>query len=134
MKGFWIVMSILFAIFLTLYISQAIGYYDYEQYKKVELTSEKIAEFEQDIKDGKEIDIKDYLENVNIDYNNSASKAGLKLSSSIKKYVRTGIDGTLSFFFFITWRLNNVYYEKKQGSSIIYIKRRYYGRYETRRK
>lgn len=98
MKAFWIVITILFAIFLTLYISQAIGYYDYEQYKKVELTSEKIAEFEQDIKDGKEIDVKDYIENVNIDYNNNASKAGLRLSSSIKKYVRSGIDGTLSFF------------------------------------
>ncbi|HHT38622.1 MAG TPA: hypothetical protein GXZ95_04325 [Mollicutes bacterium] len=98
MRGFLIMLTILFAIFLTLYISQAVGYYDYEQYKKVELTKEKIAQFEQDIKEGKQIDVNTYLENVKVDYNNNASKTGLKLSTAIKKYVRSGIDGTLAFF------------------------------------
>jgi hypothetical protein len=98
MKKFWIVLSILFAIFLTLYVSQATGYYDYEQYKKVTLTKDRIAQFEQDVKDGKKINVEDYLENVDIDHNNNASKAGLKISDTIKKYVRAGIDGTLSFF------------------------------------
>jgi hypothetical protein len=98
MKTFWIVLSLLFAIFLTLYISQATGYYDYEQYKKVEITNDKIAQFEQDVKDGKEIKVENYLDNVQTDYNNNASRAGMKISSTIKKYVRSGIDGTLSFF------------------------------------
>jgi hypothetical protein len=98
MKAFWIVLSILFAIFITLYISQATGYYDYEQYKKVTLTNEKIAEFERDVKDGKKINVDDYLENVTTDYNNNASKTGLKISQTIKKYVRSGIDGTFAFF------------------------------------
>jgi hypothetical protein len=98
MKTFWIVLSLLFAIFLTLYISQATGYYDYEQYKKVEITNDKIAQFEQDVKDGKEIKVENYLDNVKTDYNNNASRVGMKISSTIKKYVRGGIDGTLSFF------------------------------------
>ena len=98
MKAFWITVSLLFAVFITLYISQATGYYDYEQYKKVELTKDKIAEFENDVKAGKEIKIENYLDSVQTDYNNSASKTGLKISNTIKKYVRTGINGTLSFF------------------------------------
>ncbi|MDD2469387.1 MAG: hypothetical protein PHI22_00380 [Bacilli bacterium] len=97
MKTFWIILSLLFAIFITLYISQATGYYDYEQYKKVELTKDKIALFEQDVKDGKPVDINNYLENVTYDYNNNVSKTGLRLSSMIKKHVRSGIDGVLSF-------------------------------------
>ena len=98
MKGFWIGLSILFAIFMTLYISQATGYYDYEQYQKTELTKEKIAQFEQDVKDGKEIQVENYLESVDTDYNNKASKAGLKISSTIQKYVKSGINMTLTFF------------------------------------
>jgi hypothetical protein len=97
MKTFWIVLSLLFAVFMTLYISQATGYYDYEQYKKVELTKDKIAEFEQDVKDGKEIKIEKYLQNVKTDYNNSASRAGIQFSNTISKYVKSTINGTLSF-------------------------------------
>jgi ABC-type dipeptide/oligopeptide/nickel transport system permease component len=98
MKTFWITLSLLFAIFLTLYISQATGYYDYEQYKKTELTEEKIAQFEQDIKDGKEININNYMSSVQTDYNNKISSAGLKVSSTINKYVKSGINGVLAFF------------------------------------
>lgn len=98
MKAFWIALALLFAIFMTLYISQATGYYDYEQYKKVELTEEKIAEFERDVKEGKEIKIENYLDSVTYDYNNKASKTGLKISGTIKKYVKSGINGALSFF------------------------------------
>ncbi|MDD2203311.1 MAG: hypothetical protein PHT75_01860 [Bacilli bacterium] len=98
MKGFWIGLSILFAIFMTLYISQATGYYDYKQYQKTELTKEKIAQFEQDIKDGKNIKIENYLESVETNYNNNASKAGLQISNTIQKYVKSGINATLTFF------------------------------------
>lgn len=98
MKTFWIMLSILFAVFMTLYISQATGYYNYEQHKRTELTKEKIAEFEQNVKEGKEIRVEDYLDNIKYDYNNSASKAGIKISKTIKEVVKTGIDKTLSFF------------------------------------
>ena len=54
-KIFKSVLMILFIIFISLYISQSSGYYEYEQYKKVELTKEQIKKFEQDIKDGKKV-------------------------------------------------------------------------------
>ncbi len=98
MKAFYIIISLLFAVFITLYISQATGYYDYEQYKKTELTKEKIEQFERDVADGKNVDIKNYLENVKVDYSNTASNTGLKISNTITKYVKSGVSGTLFFF------------------------------------
>jgi YbbR domain-containing protein len=98
MKTFYIIISLLFAVFITLYISQATGYYNYEQYKKTELTKDKIEQFERDVADGKNVDIKDYLENVKVDYSNTASNTGLKISNTITKYVKSGVNGTLFFF------------------------------------
>lgn len=96
MRMFIIMLSILFAIFITLYISQTTGYYNYEQYKKTELTKEKIAEFERDLKEGKEIKIDNYINKTEVNYNNNASLMGLKISNTIKKYMKKGIDGTLT--------------------------------------
>ncbi len=98
MRAFWITLAILFAIFITLYISQATGYYEFEQYKKTELTKEKIEQFEKDVKEGKDIKIENYMETVKTDYNNKATKIGIKMSNTIKKWVKGGIEGTMSFF------------------------------------
>ena len=62
---------LLLMTFITLYISQATGYYEYEQSRKTAFTEEQIRKFEQDVKDGKEIDINTYLENTNKDYQNN---------------------------------------------------------------
>ena len=96
-KGFRFTLILLFCIFMTLYISQATGYYDYQQYRRVELTEEKIKQFEQDVKDGKNIDIQDYLNDTERNYNNGISQTGLKLSNFIKDNVRKGINETFKF-------------------------------------
>lgn len=81
---------ICFIIFLTIYISQATGYYEYSQYKKKELTEEEIKKFEQDIKDGKEIDIESYIPKEK-NYQNKISQAGLLVSEKIGEYTVKGI-------------------------------------------
>lgn len=73
-------MILLFS-FTTLYIASYNGYYDYTNNKKVILTNEKIKEFEQDILDGKEIDIKDYIVKVE----NNDKRLGLKISLFIEE-------------------------------------------------
>ncbi len=88
-RRFWFVM---FLIFLTLYISQASGYYEYEISKKSTFTTEQIKKFEQDIKDGKNIDIQEYMENTNKNYQNKLSKMALSLSETISKYTKLGIE------------------------------------------
>ncbi|MBE6138240.1 MAG: hypothetical protein E7173_00660 [Firmicutes bacterium] len=85
-------MFFLFLLFLTLYLSQATGYYEYEQSRKTAFTEEQIKQFEQDVKDGKEIDVNSYLENTNKNYQNNISKATLSISEAISKYMKLGIE------------------------------------------
>lgn len=79
--------------FLTLYLSQATGYYEYEQHRKSTFTSDQIKQFESDVAAGKKVDINDYLENANKDYSNKVSDLGYNVSDSIGKYVKMGIEG-----------------------------------------
>lgn len=91
-KAFRWTIFFLFIAFLTLYISQATGYYEYEQSRKTAFTKEQIKQFEQDVKDGKEIDVTAYLENTNKNYQNNISKATLNISEAISKYTKLGIE------------------------------------------
>ena len=88
------IFTILFVIFVTIYISQATGYYEYELHKKSELTKEQIQKFEKDVKEGKKVDLKKYSEYNKKDYSNKFSKAGNKFSNFTSKYVKKGIEGT----------------------------------------
>ncbi|HHW68965.1 MAG TPA: hypothetical protein GX747_01310 [Tenericutes bacterium] len=87
---FWV----LFISFCALYISQATGYYEYELHKKVIFTEEQIKKFENDVKNGANIDINDYLKNQNKYYQNNTSKLGLNISNFIGKNVKNGIKKT----------------------------------------
>lgn len=86
---------VLFITFVTLYISQSTGYYEYEQAKKTAFTKEQIEKFEQDVKDGKEIDINQYLDNTNKNYQNNLSSFTLNVSEKISKYTKMGIEKLL---------------------------------------
>ena len=91
-KVFYWFIFILLITFITLYISQATGYYEYEQSRKTAFTEEQIKQFEQDVKNGKEIDINDYLENTNKNYQNNISRLSLNVSEGIGKYAKIGIE------------------------------------------
>src|SRR5574344_528768 len=81
---------ILISTFLVIYLSQATGYYAYANYEKTNLTEEGIKHFEQDVADGKKIDVNNYLNN-KVDYSTKLSSAGLKISNTIGKYIKDGI-------------------------------------------
>lgn len=98
---FWLVLSCLFFVFLAYYIAFESGYYEANVSRKSKITEEKIQEFEQDVKDGKEIDVKDYVENNYIDYSSKVSKVGSSLSQGIDQFMDTG----LSDFFNLLGRL-----------------------------
>lgn len=95
-KIFSKILFILFLAFLTLYVSQAAGYYEYQNSKKTSFTQEQIEKFEQDVKDGKEIDVEDYLVNTNKDYQNKLSNSALTISETISKYTKSGIEKIFS--------------------------------------
>lgn len=93
---FQIIFIIIFISFLTLYFSHNSGYFEYEQYKKTSFTKEQIEKFEQDIKDGKDVDITNYLDNNEADYSNKVSTLGLNLSKGIEKTIKGGLNKVIN--------------------------------------
>ena len=58
MKGknvFRILMLTIFVLFTTIYIMQALGYYEYSNRKTNQLTEDAVKQFESDLKAGKKI-------------------------------------------------------------------------------
>lgn len=90
-RHFWRTLTIMIIIFSALYIAMESGYYDTKLGMRVELTEEKIKEFENDIKNGKEIDVKDYLKEDFKDYSNKVSRAGMGVAGSTEKFMTKGI-------------------------------------------
>lgn len=86
-KIFKILLLVLIILFIAIYISDINGYYAYSNYQRSLITEEGIKQFENDVKDGKEIDIKNYVKEDN-DYENNISKTSLQISDTIGKYIR----------------------------------------------
>jgi len=82
----------LFVLFLALYFTQTTGYYEYSNKKRTTFTEEEIKRFEQDIKEGKNLDLEEYLTNQEHDYDNKLSSFGLNLSRKIENAMNKGIE------------------------------------------
>ena len=87
-----------FLMFAVLYIYKSSGYYDFYNYKKTSLTNEQIKEFEKDIKNGKNIKIKDYVDEKSLNYDNLASNLGYGISEQIRNIITNGFNYTSEFF------------------------------------
>ncbi len=85
---------VLFGIFLALFIASESGYYEAKLAGKVALTDEAIKQFEQDVLDGKNVDINTYIIEDDVDYSNGFTDAGEKLSDAIAKFIDDGLGGT----------------------------------------
>lgn len=86
------IIIIILIIFISSYYVSNSGYYEYHLQEKTILTNKKIKEFEEDIKNNKDIDVKDYLSDSNIDYTNrftnlvyGVSDSGTKITRKILK-------------------------------------------------
>ena len=82
---------LLVKIYVTLYISGKTGYYETKIENKTILTKDAIKEFEKDVAEGKEVDIKDYVDTKVTNYNNKFSNMGLILSNSIDYILNDGV-------------------------------------------
>ena len=77
-------------IYISAYYVSNSGYYEYHMQQKTILTNEKIKEFEDDVKNNKDVDIKNYLDYEEVDYSNKLSNlmydfsdGGVKVSRKI---------------------------------------------------
>lgn len=86
-------LTIMFVVFLGLYIASVSGFYEAKVGDKVALTEEAIKQFEQDIIDGKVVDVNTYITNDYKDYSNGFTEAGEKISSAVETIVTDGFGG-----------------------------------------
>ena len=82
-KFFKISFLILFIVFMSLFIATRSGYYEYSNGQKAAYTEEMILKFEQDVAEGKNVNINDYLVDNTKNYNNSVTEFGDMISSII---------------------------------------------------
>ena len=82
---FLTILFILFLIYISLYIAGVSGYYENKVNSEIVLTEESIKEFESDIKNNKDIDLKKYTKVNNKDYSGFASNMGDSFSNFVSK-------------------------------------------------
>jgi len=85
----FILLTLLF-IFIVIFYADRNGYYTYSNYRMNVMTEEGITKFEEDVSNGKPIDINNYIEKGK-DYSNNISNAGVYLSDLVSHYLRKGI-------------------------------------------
>lgn len=86
-----VVIGVLGIIFLVVYFGMATGYLEVENRKKTALTEEAIRKYEQDLKAGKKIDMKNYITEEKV-YSNRISNVALGATGIIEKGFNTIID------------------------------------------
>lgn len=89
---FKFVFIILILAFCFLMIASKSGYYEYELSRENKLTEEAIKRFEADVSEGKSIDIKNYIDSKDKNYNNKVSNLGKKVSDTIGNTISKTFD------------------------------------------
>lgn len=82
---------VLIIIFISLYFAGKTGYYENRLSKKSYLTKEAIIKFENDVLEGKEVDLTDYIDTSVKEYNNKYSNMGLKISNVLDNIFNNGV-------------------------------------------
>ncbi|MFV0250007.1 MAG: hypothetical protein ACK5HP_03110 [Bacilli bacterium] len=93
----WKIFLAFVVAFTALYLSESTGYYEYEQHKNLVITEEQIKKFENDVEEGKTINIDDYAIEKETDYQNGISNFGLTVSNTIGGIITNGLETTLEF-------------------------------------
>jgi len=84
-----LIIFVTIVIFFCAYFIERTGYYEYKLQNRKLLTEQEMINFEKDIKEGKEVDIKDYLSNTNNDYSNNLTKTTSNISIKLNKYLKS---------------------------------------------
>ena len=88
-KSFNIILIIIILIYICSYYVANSGYYEYHLQERTLLTNEKIKEFEEDVKNNEDIDIKNYLSYEEIDYTNKLTNFVYDINNKGNKFARS---------------------------------------------
>ena len=97
------ILTLLFFIYVVLYIAFQSGYYQTKAYHRAVLTKDAMEQFEADLQNGEVVDVKDYLKEEKVDYSNGVTKLGNKLSNGVSKVMTKGISGLFSALKDLFW-------------------------------
>ena len=98
---FFRVLFAFFVLFLCLYSISVNGFVQRNNKEKTLYTEEQIKKFEEDVKNGKEIDIDAYIDNSKVDYSNNISNFGETVSGIIDYSSDKTMDLLEKFFEFL---------------------------------
>lgn len=79
---------IIIIIYMAAYIITESGYYEYSMQQKNVITSEKIKEFEEDIKNNENIDLLEYFHKEEANYTNKLTKLVYNISEYSSKLTK----------------------------------------------
>lgn len=91
-KTFWTIMLVFFIIFISIFMASSTGYYEYENKSRTVLTEEKMKEFEEDVANGKSVDLKNYFEDNNKNYDNKITDVGSTISNIVSTSIFKGLE------------------------------------------
>lgn len=83
-----IILLLLVIIFISSYFVSLSGYYEYTMQQRTIITNDKIKEFENDIKNNKNIDIKEYFKEEELDYSNKFTTIVYNISENSSKLTK----------------------------------------------
>ena len=82
--------SLILIAFTVIYVLNTSGYYENKLHTETVYTNEAINQFEEDIKNGKEIDINSYIKKDNKDYSNTLTKISDGIGSLTSELISNG--------------------------------------------
>ena len=100
---FFKILAILFLIYVAITIAYESGYYETKSQNRAILTKEAMERFENDVKNGAIVDMKDYIVEERPDYSNQITKMGNKVSESISDIMTSGISSIFNVLKNLFW-------------------------------
>ncbi|MBR3162089.1 MAG: hypothetical protein IKF19_05100 [Bacilli bacterium] len=85
-------------VFIFSYAIEKSGYYEYNLQEKKNMTEDEIKKFENDVKMGKNVDVKDYLNDVTKDYSSNLTRSASTFSLNLNRYLIKTINETINIF------------------------------------
>ena len=95
---FKIILTMLFLIFMGLFIASKSGYYEANFNNKVVLTDKQIEKFEEDVLNGDVMDVNSYILEERKDYSNKFTEAGDKITEVAESFVTDGLQNLYKLF------------------------------------
>lgn len=90
--------ELILIVFIFSYVIEESGYYEYNLQTKKNMTESEIKKFEEDVKSGKDVDVKNYLNETSTDYSNNLTKTTSRFSLNLNRYLIKTINNTINIF------------------------------------